>query len=197
MPKNKESVVKKYNLNPSNKYISILPGSRASEIKNLLPTYIEFIKLHSEKYRDYEYLIPASDQESFNMIEENISKDIITDQILGEIPKRSRGLKEIKKKDNNNTKNLNVQSDRAAALIEQSRKRAMQPVAKESVAAKKTIKPAPTRRRRNTKTSYQPAARAKRLNRSRHMEYKYEMRKLLVDIAVSYTHLTLPTTPYV
>ena len=75
-PKNKESVIKEYNLNPSKKYISILPGSRASEIKNLLPTYIEFIKLHSEKYRDYEYLIPASDQESFNMIEENISKDL-------------------------------------------------------------------------------------------------------------------------
>ena len=75
-PKNKESVIKEYNLNPSKKYISILPGSRSSEIKNLLPTYIEFIKLHSEKYRDYEYLIPASDQESFNTIEENISKDL-------------------------------------------------------------------------------------------------------------------------
>ena len=121
-------------------------------------------------------------------VEEKLSKDIITDQILGEKPKKSRGLKEIKKKESNNTKNLNVQSDRAAALIEQSRKRAMQPVAKESVAAKKTIKPAPTRRRRNTKTSYQPAARAKRLNRSRHMEYKYEMRKLLVDIDVPEEH---------
>ena len=121
-------------------------------------------------------------------VEEKLSKDIITDQISGEKPKKSRGLKEIKKKESNNTKNLNVQSDRAAALIEQSRKRAMQPVAKESVAAKKTIKPAPTRRRRNTKTSYQPAARAKRLNRSRHMEYKYEMRKLLVDIDVPEEH---------
>ena len=79
-------------------------------------------------------------------------------------------------------------SDRAAALIEQSRKRAMQPAPKESVVAKKTIKPAPTKRRRNTKTSYQPAARAKRLNRSRHMEYKYEMRKLLVDINVPEEH---------
>ena len=64
----------------------------------------------------------------------------------------------------------------------------MQPVAKESVVVKKTTKPAPTKRRRNTKTSYQPAARAKRLNRSRHMEYKYEMRKLLVDIDVPEEH---------
>ena len=121
-------------------------------------------------------------------IEEKKSKDIISEQILGEKPKKSRGLKEIKKKESNNTKNLNVQSDRAAALIEQSRKRAMQPVAKESVVVKKTTKPAPTKRRRNTKTSYQPAARAKRLNRSRHMEYKYEMRKLLVDIDVPEEH---------
>ena len=120
--------------------------------------------------------------------EEKISKDIIADQILSSKPKKSRGLKEIKKKESSNNKNLNVQSDRAAALIEQSRKRAMQPAPKESVVAKKTIKPAPTKRRRNTKTSYQPAARAKRLNRSRHMEYKYEMRKLLVDIDVPEEH---------
>ena len=120
--------------------------------------------------------------------EEKLSKDIIADQILSSKPKKSRGLKEIKKKESSNNKNLNVQSDRAAALIEQSRKRAMQPAPKESVVAKKTIKPAPTKRRRNTKTSYQPAARAKRLNRSRHMEYKYEMRKLLVDINVPEEH---------
>ena len=125
------------------------------------------------------------------VIKENeveISKDIIADQILSSKPKKSRGLKEIKKKEITNNKNLNVQSDRAAALIEQSRKRAMQPTPKESVVAKKIIKPAPTKRRRNTKTSYQPAARAKRLNRSRHMEYKYEMRKLLIDIDVPEEH---------
>ena len=55
-------IFKKYNLDPQKKYISILPGSRMSEIKNLLPTYIEFIHLHSNKNKDYVYLIPASDQ---------------------------------------------------------------------------------------------------------------------------------------
>ena len=75
-PKNKESVIKEYKLNPSKKFVSILPGSRLSEIKNLLSTYIEFIKLHSKKYPDYEYLIPASDNQSFNMIKENIPKDL-------------------------------------------------------------------------------------------------------------------------
>ena len=72
------------------------------------------------------------------------------------------------------------------ALIEQSRKRAMVPVPK-PVVKEKVVKPAP-RRRRAPKSSYQPANRAKRLNRSRHMEYKYEMRKLLQDINVSEEH---------
>ena len=121
-------------------------------------------------------------------IDEDTSKEIISDQILGNNPKKTRGLKQIKKKDDDKSKDLNVQSDRAAALIEQSKKRAMQPVVAESVAPKKTTKPVVTKRRRNTKTSYQPAARAKRLNRSRHMEYKYEMRKLLVDINVPEEH---------
>ena len=64
----------------------------------------------------------------------------------------------------------------------------MQPVVAKTDTTKKTTNPVVTKRRRNTKTSYHPAARAKRLNRSRHMEYKYEMRKLLVDINVPEDH---------
>ena len=75
-PKNKESVINEYKLNSSKKFISILPGSRSSEIKNLLPTYIEFIKLHSKKNHDYEYLIPASDDQSYDLIKENISENL-------------------------------------------------------------------------------------------------------------------------
>ena len=37
---------------------------------------------------------------------------------------------------------------------------------------------------RSKTSSYQPANRARRLDRSRHMEYKYEMRGLLVEIGV-------------
>lgn len=46
----------------------------------------------------------------------------------------------------------------------------------------------PQRKFRNRTSSYQPANRARRLDRSRHMEYKYEMRGLLVDISVSEEH---------
>ncbi len=121
-------------------------------------------------------------------IKKDSSKEIISDQIFGNKPKKTRGLKQLEKKEDKKSKELNVQSDRAAALIEQSRQRAMQPVVSETIIEKQPVKPAITKKRKNTKTSYQPAARAKRLNRSRHMEYKYEMRKLLDDINVPEEH---------
>ena len=43
----------------------------------------------------------------------------------------------------------------------------------------------PQKKFRSKTSSYQPANRARRLDRSRHMEYKYEMRGLLVEIGVS------------
>ncbi len=43
----------------------------------------------------------------------------------------------------------------------------------------------PQKKFRSKTSSYQPANRARRLDRSRHMEYKYEMRRLLVEIGVS------------
>ena len=49
-------------------------------------------------------------------------------------------------------------------------------------------KPQTQRKFRNKMSSYQPASRAKRLDRSRHMEYKYEMRGILVDIGVEEEH---------
>ena len=71
-----ELVLKKYNLNPSKKYISILPGSRSSEIKYLLPIYIEFIKIHSVNNVEYEYLIPASDERIFKTIQDLIPNSL-------------------------------------------------------------------------------------------------------------------------
>ena len=39
-------------------------------------------------------------------------------------------------------------------------------------------------RARTRQKTYQPATRLKRLDRSKHMEYKYEMRSLLVEIDI-------------
>ena len=87
-------------------------------------------------------------------------------------------------------------SNKAQELIDESRVRAeveeKKPDAPKAVAAKVTIEtpkpktPAPKPRRR--RSSFQPAARAKRLDRSRHMEYKYEMRRLLIDIDIPEEH---------
>jgi len=120
-------------------------------------------------------------------VEKSTTKEIISKQIFGNKPKKTRGLKQIKKTEEKE-KNVNVQSDRAAALIEQSRQRAMQPVVNEKVQVKKLPQQVVVKKRKSPKSSYQPAARAKRLNRSRHMEYKYEMRKLLQDIKVPEEH---------
>lgn len=118
---------------------------------------------------------------------ESSTKEIISEQIFGNKPKKTRGLKQIKKTEEKE-KNVNVQSDRAAALIEQSRQRAMQPEVNEKIQEKKLPQQVVVKKRKSPKSSYQPAARAKRLNRSRHMEYKYEMRKLLQDINVPEEH---------
>ena len=62
-------VYSRYNLNKSKEYISILPGSRKSEINNLLPTYIDFIRELSKRNQNYFFLIPAADKESFKLID--------------------------------------------------------------------------------------------------------------------------------
>ena len=58
-------------------------------------------------------------------------------------------------------------------------------VSKKSPSETKTEPKKPQKKFRSKTSSYQPANRARRLDRSRHMEYKYEMRGLLVEIGVS------------
>ena len=58
-------------------------------------------------------------------------------------------------------------------------------VTKKSPSENKTEPKKPQKKFRSKTSSYQPANRARRLDRSRHMEYKYEMRGLLVEIGVS------------
>ena len=48
-----EEVINKYNLNKTKRFISVLPGSRKSEVKNMLPTFIEFINEHSKNNKNY------------------------------------------------------------------------------------------------------------------------------------------------
>ena len=71
----RKEVLNKFNLDDKNKFISILPGSRKSEIENMLPLYIDFIKDHSKKNKEYIYLIPGADNETIQLIK-NLIPDL-------------------------------------------------------------------------------------------------------------------------
>jgi hypothetical protein len=134
---------------------------------------------------------PVEKTDSTKLVKEII---IQTEPIIGDkkTPRERRkgvGLK------NNNSKQIikpseKVQSDKAVQLIQQSKLRAAQNIGlnKNIPVAKPVVKPPPRPRRRAPKSSYQPANRAKRLDRSRHMEYKYEMRGLLKKLDIIEEH---------
>jgi len=71
-------------------------------------------------------------------------------------------------------------------LIEKSRIRASEKnLMKESENTPRVIVDIPKKSKiRTRQKTYQPATRLKRLDRSKHMEYKYEMRSLLVEINI-------------
>ncbi len=118
------------------------------------------------------------------------TEDIIQSNILGE-SRKTLGLR-------NKTQSIepelkeNVTSKRAQDIIDKSRARAMESIVskvKPSASSDKPpVTPAPKKRTRRTKNSFQPAERKRRLDRSRHMEYKYEVRRLLVELNVDEEH---------
>ena len=113
---------------------------------------------------------------------------ILEEQLLGVTKRPTRGLTESVKEEKK-IDEANSTSSKAQEIIEASKARAN---AKVQVAEKKpqpTV-PAnkPTRPFRRNKPDFQPAIREKRLDRSRHMEYKYEMRGLLQEIDVAEEH---------
>ena len=134
--------------------------------------------------------------ESTEEITQSPDEDVIQSQILGVTRRKSIGLQPMQGESVEDP-SANVVSDKAQELIDESKLRAKNEQEEESVTEPVKIptiqrevpKPKPPtpkfRRRRN---SFQPAARAKRLDRSRHMEYKYEVRGLMVDIGVEEEH---------
>ncbi len=143
--------------------------------------------------------VPESTEEITQSPDEEVQspdEEVVQSQILGATRRKSIGL-QPKHGEIVEDSSANVVSDKAQELIEESKLRAKNEQEEESVTkpvkiptiqreVPKPKPPAPKfRRRRN---SFQPAARAKRLDRSRHMEYKYEVRGLMVDIGVEEEH---------
>ena len=72
----KEDIQKKYLL-PDNKiYIAVLPGSRNSEITNMMPTYVKTMKRLNKKNKNFHFLIPAADDVLKKKIESYIPSEI-------------------------------------------------------------------------------------------------------------------------
>lgn len=113
---------------------------------------------------------------------------ILEEQLLGVTKRPTRGLTQSEKPAAEEVVN-NPTSSKAQEIIEASKARAnaMAPV---SHTKPETSAPAKPRRRPTGRSTpkFQPATREKRLDRSRHMEYKYEMRGLLKEIDVAEEH---------
>ena len=124
-------------------------------------------------------------------------ENMIQSQILGTTRRKSIGLQPKDEEDAPEPTSNGV-SDKAQELIDESKLRALADETPPKAAAKEsppkplkleTPKPKPPAKRpRRRRSSYQPAARAKRLDRSRHMEYKYEVRGLMTDIDIPDEH---------
>ena len=111
---------------------------------------------------------------------------ILEEQLLGVTKRPTRGLAESKEPAVEEIVS-NPTSTKAQEIIEASKARAnaMAPV---SEPKPQTSVPAKSRRRPRSTPKFQPANREKRLDRSRHMEYKYEMRGLLKELDVAEEH---------
>ena len=127
---------------------------------------------------------------------EKLEEVVLEEQLLGGKRRKDIGLdaktKQVQPK---KTPVDSGKSMKARQIIQDSMLKAS--LAAKAAKIQKAIdsKPAPTKeapkkpqRKFRKKTSYQPANRARRLDRSRHMEYKYEMRGLLVDIGIAEEH---------
>ena len=141
---------------------------------------------------------PESPEEIIESPEDNV----IQDQILGVTRRKSIGLqpKQEKPKQEEGGEDSPAKgiSDKAQELIDESKLRAkndqqpkkavIEAVKIPSIQRKAPTPKPPTPKFRRRRNSFQPAARDKRLDRSRHMEYKYEVRGLMADIDVEEEH---------
>ena len=115
----------------------------------------------------------------------------VEEQLLGTSSNKTRGLQPISDKEDEGAEKPEETraSSRALEIINATKVRAAETIKKEKISLVrskiKAAAPVVTRKRKpRIKPSFQPANREKRLDRSRHMEYKYEMRGLLAEIDV-------------
>jgi len=142
---------------------------------------------------------PIISEEAESKDEEKTPDEIIEEQLLGEndgkdirLEKEEVPTHAEQSTDVNSGKSLKARQIiqdsllKASLAVEEAKIQKSAPVVAPSTTKEGPKKP--QRKFRNRNSSYQPANRARRLDRSRHMEYKYEMRGLLVEIDVAEEH---------
>lgn len=188
--KPKESSVRKVGQKTNQKSSNTIPSTglkKTKEIKKLSENEIIINKskekksIQTEKEEDTIAEVQKSTEE-VNTEE----TQILEDNILGiKTKKKSIGLQKKTEVIIEEDEQI-LPSSKAMELIEKSRIRATEKtLIKESENKPKVVVNAPRKPKpRARQKTYQPATRMKRLDRSKHMEYKYEMRSLLVEIDV-------------
>ena len=174
-----------------------IPGSRPKTVSKPKTPTIKEIK------REQQTDSVEVEEQSANPQTTEPEETILESQILGvknveETSSEKKSTKPKKKHDETTTKPEPKAEDsgkslKARQIIQDSLLRASlaaekektNTVSKKTPSETKTEPKKPQRKFRSKTSSYQPANRARRLDRSRHMEYKYEMRGLLVEIGVS------------
>ena len=152
----------------------------------------EAIKPVSEEEQSVENPLPVETQQTIT--EDKGDEHILQEQILGTgsskdiVPEKKPIQSEIITDEQDGGKSL-----KARQIIQNSMLKASIAVEEAKTQKKTQQKPVeapkkPQRKFRNKTSSYQPANRARRLDRSRHMEYKYEMRGLLSEIGIEEEH---------
>ena len=137
---------------------------------------------------------PQSVETQQTIMEEKGDQHILQEQILGKgsskeiVPEKKPIPSEKITEEQDGGKSL-----KARQIIQNSMLKASIAVEEAKTQKKTQQKPAevpkkPQRKFRNKNSSYQPANRARRLDRSRHMEYKYEMRGILSEIGIEEEH---------
>ena len=114
----------------------------------------------------------------------NEDESILEEQVLGVTKRRTRGLSTVEEQESE--EELPTTSSKAMEIIEATKARAnANAIAEKQQKPVKSTPTKPVKSFRRPKPKFQPATKEQRLDRSRHMEYKYEVRGLLKDIDVA------------
>jgi len=135
---------------------------------------------------------PAPEETTIDEVEETMMQD--------GAERRSLGLTNLEETEVEPEVHVESDEDRTSALLQKSKSSALDAgydITTQSKHARK-VEPEPEKKvrtprriskaKKNNQRVEQRATRAKRLNRSRHVEYRYEMRSLLKEIDVSSEH---------